>query len=379
MLNDLERGDGIDELLLIEALDHGLDNLEATTPQCGGQSGCWLESQKFVETVDAPYLLETPDLVLTRLEAAGPDLPAALLADATGATHVEGADDAGDPFTIDAARELRVRVSGADGELLPARVYLESADGRSYFPDTSFPRVVSVTEDYYFHTDGSFTVTLPAGEAELEVWRGFEYEPVERTVDIRAGEWTTVEVELDRWVDAVRAAGGRVVQVSPHRMTLEDFFISYGQQDLRSGEFVEQVLLPIAPENQLFASYKISKRIEQDISAVCAAFAVRISDGVIQQARVCFGGMAATPKRAKSCEKALNGQPWDQETITSAMAALVHDFTPLTDMRASEDYRMLVSQNLLQRFYLEHTDTPYPVQLGLRYVTDLKDLGAADV
>jgi len=97
--------------------------------------------------------------------------------------------------------QVRVRVSGVDGELLPARVYLEAADGRSYFPDTSFPRVVSVTEDYYFHTDGSFTVTLPVGEAELEVWRGFEYEPVERTLDVRAGEWTTVEVELDRWVD----------------------------------------------------------------------------------------------------------------------------------------------------------------------------------
>ena len=60
---------------------------------------------------------------------------------------------------------------------------------------------MSVTEDYYFHTDGSFSVTLPVGEARLEAWRGFEYEPVSRTVDVRAGEFTTVEVQLDRWID----------------------------------------------------------------------------------------------------------------------------------------------------------------------------------
>ena len=97
--------------------------------------------------------------------------------------------------------QLRVRVSDSDGELLPSRVYLQGSDGRSYFPDTSYPRVVSVTEDYYFHTDGSFSVTLPVGEAQLEAWRGFEYEPVSRTVEVRAGEFSTVEVQLDRWID----------------------------------------------------------------------------------------------------------------------------------------------------------------------------------
>ena len=65
----------------------------------------------------------------------------------------------------------------------------------------SFPRVLSGPEDYYFHTDGSFSVTLPVGTAELEVWRGFEYEPVAQTVDVRAGEWTNVDVRLERWID----------------------------------------------------------------------------------------------------------------------------------------------------------------------------------
>lgn len=97
--------------------------------------------------------------------------------------------------------QVRVRVTDDNGEPLPSRIYLHGADGRAYFPDGSFPRVVSVTEDYYFHTDGTFSVTLPPGEAQLEVWRGFEYEPVSRTVDVRAGESTTVEVELSRWID----------------------------------------------------------------------------------------------------------------------------------------------------------------------------------
>ena len=96
---------------------------------------------------------------------------------------------------------VRVRVSDADGELLPSRIYLQGSDGRSYFPDGSYPRVVSVTEDYYFHTNGSFSVTLPVGTADLEVWRGFEYEPVQRTVDVRAREWTTLEVDMSRWID----------------------------------------------------------------------------------------------------------------------------------------------------------------------------------
>ena len=97
--------------------------------------------------------------------------------------------------------QLRVRVTDSGGELLPSRIYLTGADGRAYFPQGSYPRVVSVTEDYYFHSDGSFTVTLPAGEASLEAWRGFEYEPVSRPVEVRAGEHTIVEVQLDRWID----------------------------------------------------------------------------------------------------------------------------------------------------------------------------------
>ena len=80
--------------------------------------------------------------------------------------------------------------------------------------------------------------------------------------------------------------------------------------------------------------------------------------------------MAETPKRATSCEQVLNGRSWSQETINAAMAAMLKDYTPLTDMRATAGYRIRVAQNLLQRFFLEHTENPYPVRLGLRYEKD---------
>ena len=160
---------------------------------------------------------------------------------------------------------------------------------------------------------------------------------------------------------------------------LEDYFISYEKQDLRSGECVEQVVLPAPPDKQLFSTYKISKRFEQDISAVCAAFALQIEDGLIINARVCFGGMAEIPKRAPACEQALTGHSWGQDSIDDAMQALANDFTPLTDMRASGQYRMRVAQNLLQRFYLENTDNPYPVRLGLRFQPTQNIRAAADV
>ena len=153
------------------------------------------------------------------------------------------------------------------------------------------------------------------------------------------------------------------------RIDLENFFIDYGKQDLHAGECVARILLPYAAENQLFATYKISKRFEQDISAVCGAFAMQLEDSTITNVRVCFGGMAAIPKRATACEKALEGKIWSQETIQQAMQAMLKDFTPLTDMRASASYRMRVAQNLLQRFFLEHNATPYPVRLGLRFAT----------
>ena len=103
----------------------------------------------------------------------------------------------------------------------------------------------------------------------------------------------------------------------------------------------------------IYRAYKLSKRFDQDISAVCAAFRIRLEDGIVDEAVAAFGGMAATPKRATACEAALIGQPWSEATVRGAMAALSDDFTPLSDMRASAAYRTAAAKNLLLKVWLE--------------------------
>lgn len=135
---------------------------------------------------------------------------------------------------------------------------------------------------------------------------------------------------------------------------LEDYFLAYGKQDRQPGEFVESVTLPLLPAGEAFATYKISKRREEDISALCGAFRVFVSDaGVVGMARIAFGGMAATPKRAKAVEAALVGKPWTMETVEVALPAFASDYQPISDMRASAEYRLLAAQNLLKRFFLD--------------------------
>jgi xanthine dehydrogenase small subunit len=138
-------------------------------------------------------------------------------------------------------------------------------------------------------------------------------------------------------------------------LAVEDFFIDYGRQDREPGDFVESLFIPFAPDDQPFAAYKVSKRRDEDISAVCAAFGLRIADGRIAGARLAYGGMAATPKRARAAEAALIGQVWDEAALALAQAAIARDFTPIGDWRASADYRARVARNLLRRFWLETT------------------------
>ncbi|MFD2646934.1 xanthine dehydrogenase small subunit [Devosia albogilva] len=137
-------------------------------------------------------------------------------------------------------------------------------------------------------------------------------------------------------------------------LKLEDYFLAYGKQDREPGEFVESVTVPLLPAGEKFAVYKISKRREEDISALCGAFRVFVNDaGVVGMARIAFGGMAATPKRAKAVEAALVGQSWTMATVEAVLPAFAEDFQPITDMRASKEYRLLAAQNLLKRFFLE--------------------------
>ncbi len=137
-------------------------------------------------------------------------------------------------------------------------------------------------------------------------------------------------------------------------MLLEDYFIAYGKQDRAPGEFVESVSIPLLPDGETFATYKISKRREEDISGLCGAFRVSLNEtGEVASARIAFGGMAATPKRAKAVEGALVGRPWTMETVEAVIPAFGEDYQPISDMRASAEYRLLTAQNLLKRFYLE--------------------------
>ncbi len=133
---------------------------------------------------------------------------------------------------------------------------------------------------------------------------------------------------------------------------LEDFFIEYGVRDLRPGEFVEAATLPRGRLADL-RCYKVSKRFDQDISSVCGCFAVRIDGGVVAEARLAYGGMAGTPKRAAAAEAALAGRAWSEDAVGDAMTALEEDFAPIDDLRASAGYRMKVARNLLKRYFLE--------------------------
>ena len=136
-------------------------------------------------------------------------------------------------------------------------------------------------------------------------------------------------------------------------MPLDQFYLDHRKNALQPGEFVEAVRVPLPRAGLQFRTYKLAKRYDQDISAVCAGFALTLGDGIIKTARIAYGGMAAIPKRASMTEQRLQDQPWSEDTLTAAMATLERDYAPLSDMRASGAYRMKAAQNLLRRFWLE--------------------------
>ena len=140
-------------------------------------------------------------------------------------------------------------------------------------------------------------------------------------------------------------------------MQLEDFYLGYRKTTLEPGEFLREIRIPLPTPSLLFRCYKISKRFDQDISAVMAAFGLELSaNGAIEKIRIGFGGMAAVPKRATETERAMLGKPWTEETITVGQAALAEEFNPISDMRASATYRMTVAQNLLRKFLMETSE-----------------------
>lgn len=149
-------------------------------------------------------------------------------------------------------------------------------------------------------------------------------------------------------------------------MPLEDFYLAYQKTALAPAEYVAALRIPRAGARQHFRAYKLSKRFDQDISAVCVGIALEFEQGLVRQARIAFGGMAATPRRALATERALLGRRLDADALSAARAALQSDFAPIGDMRASAAYRTLAAGNLLKRYFLEVSDVPAPAIVRLQ-------------
>jgi xanthine dehydrogenase small subunit len=140
---------------------------------------------------------------------------------------------------------------------------------------------------------------------------------------------------------------------------LQDFYVDYMKNRLEPGEFLQAIEVPRLLPGATVRVWKISKRYDSDISAVCGAFLLALDGNRVKEARLVFGGMAAIVKHAAHAEAAVVGQPWTAATINAAMTALARDFTPLTDQRASADYRLRVARNLLLKLWLQtRVDAP---------------------
>ncbi|MBU7572808.1 MAG: xanthine dehydrogenase small subunit [Hydrogenophaga sp.] len=168
-------------------------------------------------------------------------------------------------------------------------------------------------------------------------------------------------VVLMRW-DAKRGA------IAHRELRLEDLYTGYRTNVMRPDELLAWIKVPRPTAGETFKAYKISKRFDDDISAVCLAIQMTVTEGVVAQVSIGAGGVAATPARARQTEAALRGQPWTPDTVKAAVAALRAEFQPISDMRASAAYRQAVLGNLLQRFWLESQ--------GLQHI-NLDNLNAA--
>ena len=139
-------------------------------------------------------------------------------------------------------------------------------------------------------------------------------------------------------------------------MPLEDFFIAYRKTDLKPGEFIKSIRIPKLKDAQKFRAYKISKRYDQDISSVIGAYRIEIDRLKVKDIRIAFGGMAEIPKRAVACEGTFLDKEWVEDTALKAGLAVAIDFKPLSDHRATQDYRLCVAANLFIRLYRDLTD-----------------------
>jgi xanthine dehydrogenase small subunit len=136
-------------------------------------------------------------------------------------------------------------------------------------------------------------------------------------------------------------------------VSISDFYLDYQKTALQPGEFLERILVPLRDNDTQVQSYKVSKRFDQDISAICGAYSLKRNGANIADIKIAYGGLAAVPKRALYCEARLGGLEWNEDTVQTGIDALNEDFSPVTDMRSTAEYRRKVCGNLLKRFYLD--------------------------
>ena len=201
--------------------------------------------------------------------------------------------------------------------------------------------------------EDAWAALVHAVPALRDLWRRFASPPI-RHAGTLGGNLANGS-PIGDGAPALLALDARIVLrhgAQQRELPLQDFYLDYLRTALAPGEFVEGVRVPL-PVPQHVRGYKIAKRFDSDISAVCAGFALTLGDGVVRHVRLAFGGMAGIVKRAARAESALLGQPWNEATLQTAQAQLLADFNPLTDQRASAAYRLRVAQNLLMRLWLE--------------------------
>jgi xanthine dehydrogenase small subunit len=307
------------------------------------------------------------------------------LAACSGGTH--------DRFARDAAERLKALCA------LDDKTDLVVGDNESFFAAPATEQSLALL--YAQHPDA----TILAGATDVGLWITKKLAPIEKIIHVgRLAELAAIEETADGYaigaiVSLARAApvlgsidpditevlrrfgsiqvracgtvGGNIANGSPigdlapmliaigatvelrhreevRRLPLENFFVDYGKQDRKPGEFVRRLLVPKLPPATYFRAYKITKRIDEDISAVLAAFCLKVDGSRITDAKVAFGGMAGIPKRAKAVEENLRGLSLgDTPRWRSAADAVNNDFTPLTDLRAGAAYRARVAGNLV--------------------------------
>jgi len=229
---------------------------------------------------------------------------------------------------------------------------------------------IQKTSDYLFLGAGlslsdSFTALIEEDPAWKPLGRYFASMPV-RNAGTLGGNIANGSPIGDSMPPLI-ALGARVVlqkKDQVRELPLEDLYLAYRKNALEAGEFVRGVKVPRNTKERFFRVWKVSKRPDQDISAVCGAFSfTRGPDNCLKNLRLAFGGVAAVPLRARNTEKALEGKSLSLENLEACASSLDSDFSPLEDMRASAEYRRTLAFNLLKRFILEASGSESPLEL----------------